>query len=406
MLKLKMFLLYRLMSCLLLVSPAFVLSAAEVSEQTKVVILGVNHTTQLVTQTQRPAVLRAFFERVKPDAMAIERDPQALSRNSFYDFTYEVQDIVLPWAAEQKVPYHAIDWVPPAEDARLMFGIDLDAAPFIRPVRGFGGFLVFEDKALLSLPLFYADDPASWQQTLNWAESFPAHTGADAARRLFLYRTYMQARRVAKVAEQYKGGTVLVVVGHMHKPDIERILASDPTIKLVNPTDYGMPTEQQIASQEITADHLAVATFNLLGLQAQSDVIDLDYLTAVIAQLSTAQPDSTEVALFKIRLKILKGQLAPLQAIAAYQAIQPKLNADDTFSWTGVTEKHRLDSFFDPFGNLTIAQRIRLEIAREQAKLGNTEQVTAEKQQLETELSATKAAQLAIYWPRYIGETR
>ena len=41
--------------------------------KTKVVILGVNHAYQLVSKECQPAAYRAFFDRVKPDVIGIER---------------------------------------------------------------------------------------------------------------------------------------------------------------------------------------------------------------------------------------------------------------------------------------------------------------------------------------------
>jgi hypothetical protein len=41
---------------------------------------------------------------------------------------------------------------------------------------------------------------------------------------------------------------------------------------------------------------------------------------------------------------------------------------DEKFTWTGVKDFSRVDSYFDPFGNLSLAKRIRLELAREYRK--------------------------------------
>src|SRR3546814_16152307 len=59
----------------------------------------------------------------------------------------------------------------------------------------------------------------------------------DFARRLFLYRTFLQARRIALAARKYPGERLLVVVGMMHKDDLERILADHRGIKIIQPSD-------------------------------------------------------------------------------------------------------------------------------------------------------------------------
>jgi hypothetical protein len=70
-----------------------------VAAQTRVVILGVDHSAQLVSRAYRPAVVEAFIARVKPDAICIERDPEDFATGDFYEFTYEVSEICVPSAA-------------------------------------------------------------------------------------------------------------------------------------------------------------------------------------------------------------------------------------------------------------------------------------------------------------------
>lgn len=108
---------------------------------TRVVILGVGHSTQLVSEGQSPAALRAFFDRVSPDVMAVERPPNELARDDHYEFTYEIQYVALPYARERGIPVHGIDWIPAGEDMMLAFGVDLEEPPFVRT--GWRGFLSF-----------------------------------------------------------------------------------------------------------------------------------------------------------------------------------------------------------------------------------------------------------------------
>src|SRR5262245_6906296 len=62
----------------------------EPKPKTRLVILGVSHSQQLVAESYQPAVFRAFFDRVKADAIGIERSPDELARNDHYEFTYEI----------------------------------------------------------------------------------------------------------------------------------------------------------------------------------------------------------------------------------------------------------------------------------------------------------------------------
>src|SRR5690606_29696000 len=84
-----------LLGCLL---PLAALANPDEGERTEVVVLGVAHSAMLVAETYQPAVFRAWFERVQPDAICIERPPEEFARNTHYDFTYEIQHIAVPYA--------------------------------------------------------------------------------------------------------------------------------------------------------------------------------------------------------------------------------------------------------------------------------------------------------------------
>ncbi|TSB46048.1 hypothetical protein [Alkalicoccobacillus porphyridii] len=68
------------------------------TNKTKLIILGVGHANQLVARECQPAVYRAFFDRVKPDVIGVERAPLEFARSHFYEFTHEQQHLILPYA--------------------------------------------------------------------------------------------------------------------------------------------------------------------------------------------------------------------------------------------------------------------------------------------------------------------
>jgi hypothetical protein len=391
--------------CILTVLPLPAIGQ-EAPEPTQVVILGVNHSAQLLAEKQRPSLFRAFFKRVEPDAIAVERDPQAFGRNDFYEFTYEVQDLALPWAREHGLPVYPIDWVPPTEDQRLLFGVDLEAAPFIRPTTGFGGFLSFSDSTTHSQALFYADAEGAAEGSLTWADTPAENASFDAARRLFLYRTFLQARRISRAASNHRGGTLLILVGSMHKPDLDRILSGYPDIKLVQPSRYGAPTEEEARAQERSEGAYAIATFNLLGVQSRTGLVDYEYVHRLVQRLERAIGLTAETRLFQTRLGVLTGEITAEQAARQYQHIRDVVEPEAAFTWTGVQNRSRLDSFFDPFGNLTVKQRATLENAREMYKMGRAEEADALREELAAALSAQTSAQLHAYWQEHVREAR
>lgn len=59
----------------------------------------------------------------------------------------------------------------------------------------------------------------------------------------------------------------------------------------------------------------------------------------------------------------------------------------------------RLDSWFDPFGNLSVRQRARLELARESILAGRPAEADRLRTALGRELTARQRRQLDGYWP-------
>src|SRR5690606_40033983 len=156
----------------------------------------------------------------------------------------------------------------------LGWGVSLSQPPEIRAREGFQGFLSFPQPQKLARTLFSAEDPATLADVHAWIGTPAAQASRDLPRRMFLYRTFLQARGIAAAARQWRGGTVLVVVGEFHKHDIEAILADDPGIELVAPSVFGVPTAGEAGRATTRAHRIAIASFNLLGMQAATGNVD------------------------------------------------------------------------------------------------------------------------------------
>lgn len=377
--------------------------AAIAADRTKVIVLGVDHAAQLVSPADSPAHLAAFLERAAPDAICIERSPEAVARNDYYEFTYEVQDLVVPFARRNGIALCPIDWEPPAEDAKLGFGMDLSAVPEIRPQSGFQQFLAFPQPAQLSRTLFHADEPDNLKRVTQWAATPAAKAEHDLPRRLYLYRTFLQAQRLAAAATARPGETVVLIVGEFHKRDIEAILASHPGIELVQPSAIGLPSAEQVAAADRREYQAAIATFNLLGVQSATGNIDFDFVKGALASLAQSG-NTAEGRLLSTRLQVLEKTISPAQALRQYRAIAEEAG-DAGFTWNGVQDKSRIDSYFDPFGNLTVRQRALLESARALYALGKHREAGQLRQQLASDLSPRQAIQLSSYWERYVAST-
>lgn len=385
---------------LLLMSGMAGAASKAVDGKTTVIVLGVDHAAQLVARNDRPALLAAFLAHARPDAICIERSPEAFARNDYYEFTYEVQDVVVPFARRNGIDLCPIDWEPPVEDARLGFGLDLGAPPELRPASGFQQFLSFPSPIHLTRDLFHADDAKNVERIAQWAATPAKRATDDLPRRLYLYRTYLQAQRVAAAAKAHPGGTLVVVVGEFHKWDIEAILADAADIRIVQPSSLGKPMEEQAQRQERREYRVAVASFNLLGVQSATGNIDRAFVRETVQSLR-AEQNSPDVRLLETRLDLLEERITPAVAVDRYRSIATDAG-DARFPWTGVTDAARLDSYFDPFGNLNVRQRALLETARELHRAGRGDEAAGLQQAVGNGLSARKKAQLAGYWQRYI----
>ncbi|HEY0594197.1 hypothetical protein, partial [Sphingopyxis sp.] len=305
---------------------------------------------------------------------------------------------ILPWAAKSGAEICPIDWMPPIDDQLLGFGLDLDAPPETRKAQGFQGFLTFPDRKILDWDFFSAEDPAVLAPPQKWASEPAPRADRDLPRRLYLYRTFMQAQRIRAIAHKRKGETVVVVVGYFHKPDIEAILKTDPAIDLVSPTSLGQPDDRAVHAATTAEHRAAILSFNLLGMQAATGVVNRDWVARVLADF-TGEAPSPEAQLFHTRHAVLSGTITLSDAARRYEAIANDAAAARPFGWDGVKDRARIDSFFDPFGNLEVRQRARIELARTLFAQGKAARARQLLDRLASELSPRKALQLRGYTP-------
>jgi hypothetical protein len=147
-----------------------------------------------------------------------------------------------------------------------------------------------------------------------------------------------------------------------------------------------------------------LATGNAVVQPTNSSNVDWDWMREVLAALPRSEPEA-ERQFFSIRLDQLTHKLTLDTVIERYRALIAATPSDQQFSWTGVKDLDRLDSYFDPFGNLSIRQRAHLELARAQAYAGQMEAASASFEGLVQELGAEKAFQANSYAPMYLWPT-
>jgi hypothetical protein len=213
--------------------------------------------------------------------------------------------------------------------------------------------------------------------------------------------------RVRAAARAHPGQTVLVVVGSLHKEDIERVLATDPGVRIVQPSAYGLPPASEADAQLAERDLAAILSFNLLGVQPAVGPVDWPWVGEVLERFARARPAAPELPLLRLRHAVLAGREPAAAAAAAYERLAAGVDTTARFAFTGVEDTRRLDSYYDPFGNLGVRQRALVEAAREWARAGQPARV----ERLRAELLRTggggpwsplRQAQLGIYWARYV----
>jgi hypothetical protein len=226
----------------------------------------------------------------------------------------------------------------------------------------------------------------------------------DFPRRLDLYRTFMQAMRIRAAATAHRGDTVLVVVGSMHKDDLEHILGGDPGIRIVQPSSYGVPTAAEADARLERSDLAAILSFNLLGVQPSLGPVDRAWVGEVLDRYAREDPGSAALPLLRERYRILTGSVAPAAAAADYERIASRTDSTARFEFTGVEDRRRVDSYFDPFGNLGVRARTLLEAAREWARAGRDGRVQRLREEIARGLPPGPLAEgeFDVYWERYL----
>ncbi|MFB5664075.1 hypothetical protein [Alteribacillus sp. HJP-4] len=76
-----------------------------------------------------------------------------------------------------------------------------------------------------------------------------------------------------------------------------------------------------------------------------------------------------EVILLRTRFLILTDEISPEEAISIYENLGNGISYEKKLTFHGIKYLHRIDSYFDPYGYLSLKHRLKLEIAREHYKL-------------------------------------
>lgn len=375
--------------------------ASETRTYAEVTVLGVAHSAQLYKREYRPAALRAWLEGVNPDVIAVEVTQERLQQADFYGFTYEIQDVLIPYAKSNRIEYTPFDWEPSVKDMLTAFRFDLSKYPQIRPEQGWGAFVQFNHETLDKLDFFYTNDSPEIQSTKEWAANDTGNINAEAARRLFLYRTHMQARNIERIARENPGKRIAVVVGYMHQADLISLLESSPTVRLRPANAFPLNHVQNADSYDRISDFMAIAWVNLFSVQSELGIYDSLWIADVLSQLEDSM-SAEELTMLKLRFAELEGNEELTELRDKWLRLSEILPEDRTPSWRGIISDGRMDSDFDPFARLSLYERAHHEAARISCILGDNESMTESLNKVEKSLAEKYHAQYLGYWQQRI----
>ncbi|RUO42590.1 hypothetical protein [Idiomarina aquatica] len=366
-------------------------------EKAEVIILGVSHSAQLFVKEYRPAVLRAWLAAAEPDVIAVELTQERFNSGNYYDFTHEIQGIIIPFADELGVSLQPFDWEPTAQDSQLMFGFDLFHTPLIRPSAGWRSFLSFSDEELDWVKGFHiADQQAMRKKLTAWMDTPVSSLQAEAARRLYLYRTFFQARNIEAIAKRNPGKRIVVVVGYMHQPDLERVLKTSDMVTLTPSSQFPLPAASTIEQYEKTKDLYAIAWANLFSSHAHSRGFDTDWLRDILKRIKRVD-NNLEYDVLK--LKYNQFHEAPsLSLLKRWRDLAESIPAGQSPSWRAGLNEQRIDSDFEPFSAMGLRARAFHEAAVVACRLKKTEHVRSFQQEVSTTLSKARARHYFDYW--------
>lgn len=335
------------------------------SRPATVIILGVNHGSELIDPQQNPGRYRAYFDAVKPDVFLIEREPERAALANWYPFTYEQQDIVVPYAHAHGLPIIPIDWYPPEADSLALGYPSLSIAPpFMKRGGGFQDLLTFQPEDY-GLGFFFAEDQSYRQKVFKWAYDVQP-SGRDFGRRLYLYRTMMMALHIESAARQFPGEKILLVIGWMHEPDLEGLLSKPQTEEAapltLQPSDSMPAPGLEESYRYLTAtDCSAIYSVNLVSGAVPRRDFKPGWLKDISATCRNLLPRS-EFDFFSDYLHEATGAMSKRQLAIRLRTLLASVPSGTQFSWSGSAGDGRLETVYDPFGTLDLHQRILLAI--------------------------------------------
>lgn len=274
--------------------------------------------------------IRAALERFNPTVVGVEATPLDHAWGRYRYATWEIEHVVLPWTQDRQVPVYGIDWQDLDESgirrnlARLR-SADTASAPSLA---------TWEQDATAvariinqSLTGDFADpEHTHWHEWFVWINS-GARNNAPALRqwweqanddtdqgrmvRSLSMRDDRIIDQIFALLRQNPGARVAILIGHGHKPDLDRKLSRIDGLQVVQLSDFPPINLSEARQRALPQDALRILREALDGNAYYFNPagVDLALVRRQLDALRRLQSASDLARYYEARLRVTEGRL-------------------------------------------------------------------------------------------------
>lgn len=339
----------------------------------EVLVIGTVHAPpSLLSDLFTPAHVRATLEKFRPTAVGVEAMPEWLAAGVFFPVTYEAQEVAVPWAEEHSVPVYGIDWQEPQvarADQTPSVASPQSIQELLRRARATASSLLQQTQSPQRNLFGWINGRVGRRAIGRWY-----HPGPEASDELraevaaMAHRNDRVVERILEAARRHPGGRLAVVIGGLHKPDLDAKLALHLEVRVVQLEDLPPIGDGDVAAARRPRDAVAIANECLdgSGFWANPRGVDRKRVERWLAYLASTSPNSPAEEYFRARLHAVRGEYDEAKALLLPLAVstnqEPLAYRGQNWFWLhllGVSQRARVE-----MGRLCDLQGRRTEAVR------------------------------------------
>ncbi len=210
------------------------------AKRTMVTVIGSYHHSLKKMKNYSPAVLTELIAKSSPQVIATEIRPEDFAKGDTSHNPWDVNEVVLPYAARKSIEVIPIDWWPndmrSKQDAffrqlkkssagrRILEEVDDEWRPHQSSVANFYD----------ATPEYVHSELFAERET-EFRQRVAALVGEGPQNLMWLERAGHMNRYLARALQLHPGQRITVVVGAAHRPDIERFLRTLAGVEIRSP---------------------------------------------------------------------------------------------------------------------------------------------------------------------------